>query len=181
MTSTPLSHRAKETKPFVKGRIAPSQIKAIHAVVGKLGLDDETYRHILHSRFSVTSCKDLSWRQAEELLTALNGQGKASAPLSHRKRSVSRVELKYTDMDSRPGFASGAQCRLVDAMWSQVTRAEDEEAQEKALNSFCHRILGVAGLRMVKTWQVEKIIKALEAMGAVHIMRDQIKKEGFTC
>ena len=70
-------------------------------------------------------------------------------------------------MGSRPGFASGAQCRLIDAMWSQVTRAEGEEATEKALNNFCNRIAGVAGLRMVKGWQVEKIVKALEGMGAV--------------
>lgn len=149
-------------KTFVKGRIAPSQIKAIHAVVGKLGLDDEDYRHILHSRYGVTSCKDLTWRQAEELLSNLNGTDKPHpSPLTpHRS-------LKYTDMDSRPGFASGAQCRLIDAMWSQVTRAEGDEDTEKALNSFCHRITGVAGLRMVKTWQVEKIVKALEAMGAI--------------
>lgn len=158
-----MSAPARKQQTFVKGRIAPSQIKAIHAVVGKLGLDDETYRHIMHSRFSVTSCKDLSWRQAEELLEVLNGQGKAG----QAKAAPARHALKYTDMDSRPGFASGAQCRLIDAMWSQVTRAEGDEDREKALNSFCHRITGVAGLRMVKTWQVEKIVKALEAMGAI--------------
>lgn len=155
---------------FIKGHIAPSQVKAIHTVVSKLGMDDETYRHVLHSRFGVTSCKDLSWRKAEELLEALNGEGKAgrtqSAP-THPSSFIPHRPLKYTDLDSRPGFATGAQCRLIDAMWSQVTRAEDEEAREKALNSFCHRISGVAGLRMVKMFQVEKIVKALEAMGAV--------------
>lgn len=158
----------KQAAPFVKGRIAPSQIKAIHAVVGKLGIDDENYRHILHSRYGATSCKDLTWRQAEELLESLNGQGKPgrtqSAPTvgAHRVRPV----LKYTDMDSRPGFASGAQLRLVDAMFHQVTRMEGEEAIEKALNSFVNRIGHVAGIRMVKSWQIEKIVKALEAMGA---------------
>jgi phytoene/squalene synthetase len=69
-------------------------------------------------------------------------------------------------MDSRPGFATGKQLRMLDAMWSQVTRAEDEESKEKALNSFCHRIAGVAGLRMLKIYQVEKIVKALQKMGA---------------
>ena len=166
MTSTSLSpgNAKKQSRPapFVKGRIAPSQIKAIHAVVGKLGIDDENYRHILHSRYGATSCKDLSWRQAEELLESLNGQGKGGRPQSAPTRHI----LKYQDMDSRPGFASGAQLRLVDAMWNQVTRAEGDEAQEKALDSFCRRIAGVAGLRMVKGWQIEKIVKALEAMGA---------------
>lgn len=163
----------KQPAAWVKGTIAPSQIKAIKTVIGKMGMDDEDYRHMLHSRFNgVTSCKDLTWQQAEELLEHLNGQGKNKLhspykPYSKKDHAPYGRNLKYTDMDSRPGFASGAQCRLVDAMWNQVTRAENEEDAEKALNSFCNRILGVAGLRMVKTWQVEKIIKALETMGAV--------------
>lgn len=150
-------------RKFTKGGIAPRQIKAIHAAKGKLGMDDETYRDMLHSRFSATSCKDLTWRQAEELLDALNGRNVET----HRNASLrGRHTLKFTDLDGRPGFATGAQCRLIAAMWGQVSRAEEGEAQEKALNSFCYRICGVAGLRMVKGWQVEKIIKALEKMGA---------------
>ena len=169
--------------PYVKGRIAPSQIKAIHAVKGKLSLDQETYWEMLRNHgCNDRDCndgqpphptsKDLSWRSAEELLEHLNGQGKQKLhspfqPYSRKEHAPYGRSLKYTDMDSRPGFASGAQCRLIDAMWSQVTRAEGEEAIEKALNSFCNRIAGVAGLRMVKGWQVEKIVKALEGMGAV--------------
>lgn len=152
---------ALRKQAFVKGRIAPSQIKAIHTTCSKLGIDDENYRHILHCRYSVTSCKDLSWRQAEDLLETLNGTGNPGRTSSPRHTN------KYTDMDGRPGFANGSQCRLIDAMWSQVSRAEGEDSRDKALNSFVTRITGVAGLRMVKTWQVEKIIKALEAMGAV--------------
>lgn len=151
----------KASTSYVKGRIAPSQIKAIHAVINKLGLDDDAYRELLKGRYNAKSCKDLSWRQAEELLESLNGKPSPSAP--SRRTKV----LKYTDMDGRPGFASGAQLRLIDAMFAQITRAEGEEAIEKALNSFCNRILHVAGLRMVKGWQVEKIVKALEGMGAV--------------
>ena len=152
----------KQPTGWVKGRIAPSQIKAIHTAIHKLGMDDETYRDMLHSRYGVTSCKDLTWRQAEELLTSLNGTAPShTSPASHKSHA-----LKYTDMDGRPGFASGSQLRLVDAMFNQVTRAQGEEAIEKALNSFCNRIAHVAGIRMVKGWQVEKIVRALEAMGA---------------
>lgn len=154
-----MSKAQRKSEPYVKGRIAPSQIKAIHTAIGRLGMDDETYRHMLHSRYGATSCKDLSWQQAEALLAHLNDT-------PHRPRR-SGSTLKYADMDGRPGFATGAQCRLIDAMWNQVTRATDEESAEQALNNFCNRILGVAGLRMVKSWQVEKIVKALEGMGAV--------------
>lgn len=156
-----MSKAAKKTaQAWVKGQIAPSQIKAIHAVVSKLGMDDETYRDMLRARYGVKSCTGLSWRQAEELLASLNGT--ALPVRAHYKGGA----LKYQDMDGRPGFASGAQLRLIDAMFHQVTRAEGEEAIEKALNSFVNRISHVAGLRMLKSWQVEKIVKALEAMGA---------------
>ena len=151
----------KQSQTFVKGEITPRQIKAIHAVVGKLGLDDDHYREILMERYRAKSCKELNWREAEELLGTLNGGPVVGAA------PCGRPPMKYTDMDGRPGFANGGQLRLVDAMWSQVTRTDNEEDKTKALDSFCSRIAKVAGLRMLKAWQVERIVKALEAMGAV--------------
>lgn len=165
--------------------ISPRQVKAIHAATKKLGLDDTTYRARL-ATYGAKTCKDLTWQQAEELLDDLNGknaQGKGRSGLgaqgsgqktltqSPQPRTPSRQQ--YADLDGRPGFASGKQLRLVAAMFSQVTRApaEDPDGREKALNSFCYRIAGVTAMRMVRTYQVEKIVKALEAMGAV-------KKEG---
>lgn len=154
----------RQAQAFVKGAISPRQIKAVHAVVHKLGLDDDNYREILMERFKAKSCKELSWEQAEELLEALNG---APAKGGRPQGSPLRGGLKYTDFDGRPGFANGSQCRLIDALWSQVSRAEEGEAREKALNNFVNRIAHVAGLRMLKSYQVEKIVKALEGMGAV--------------
>lgn len=153
----------KQAIAYVKGTIAPSQIKAIHATSSKLGLDDDTYRAMLLDRYGVDSCKRLTWRQAEELLQGLNGTVVSSGKTCPSHKHA----LKYQNLDGRPGFATGAQCRLIDAMFAQVTRAQCEETIEHALNSFCSRICHVAGLRMVKGWQVEKIVKALESMGAV--------------
>lgn len=152
----------KQARAWVKGEISPSQIKAIHAAIHKLGLDDADYRAILLERFGAQSCKELTWRQAEELLESLNG-----APPTHKSHKTQG--LKYTDFDGRPGFATGAQCRLIAAMFHQVTKCDkDNEAMiGVALNSFVSRICRVAGLRMLKGFQVEQVVKALEAMGAV--------------
>lgn len=158
---------------YTKGRIQPRQIKAIHAAKNKHGIDQSTYWVMLRGygckdrdcgdgQPPHPTSKDLTWSQAEELLDHLNGTSGASRPGRGRGK-----QRPYEDMDGRPGFANGAQCRLIAAMFAQVTRAVGEDAIEKALNSFCNRIVGVAGLRMVKGWQVEKIVKALEAMGAV--------------
>lgn len=144
--------------------IAPSQIKAIHAAVNSLGMDDDDYRAMLRERYKVQSCKDLTLHQAEDLLDDLNR--KAGRPAAAKPGS--KYSKKYSDMDNRPGFASGAQLRLIDAMWAQVSFAEDAEKRERGLNAFCLRIAKVAGLRMLRGYQVERIVKALEAMGAEH-------------
>lgn len=158
--------------------ISGGQIKKLHALANAMGWDKEQYRDNLHAQTRQESSLKLTFNQAAALMDDWESKAVGAGvwkqklhspfkPYGRKEHAPYGRPLKYTDMDSRPGFASGAQCRLIDAMWSQVTRAEGDEDTEKALNSFCHRITGVAGLRMVKTWQVEKIVKALEAMGAV--------------
>ena len=144
--------------------ISPRQIKAIHTALSRHGIADDVYRLRL-ATYGAKSCKDLTRQQAEELLDGLNGKTATS-----HKSPVTSHRLQYSDLDNRPGFASGAQLRLVAAMFAQVTHApaEDPEGREKALNAFVNRITGVAALRMVRTYQVEKIVKALESMGAIH-------------
>lgn len=51
--------------------ISPGQIKAIHALVGRLGWDDDMYRLMLQERYQVATCKALSRIQAGLLLDEL--------------------------------------------------------------------------------------------------------------
>mgnify|MGYP000925851693 CR=1 FL=1 len=135
------------------------QIKAIHALKSKLGLDEGTYRSML-SAYGVKSSKELSWRQAEELIADL--RVKAGQPSDRREAPRKR----YADMGRRPGMATGAQCRLIEAMWAQVSRTAPGEAREAALNKFIKRIAGVEALRFLKALDVQRVIRALEGMGA---------------
>ncbi|WP_298434481.1 regulatory protein GemA [Geobacter sp.] len=144
-------------RPYAKGGIAPRQIKAIHATIGKLGLDDDTYRAMLQDRYHVGSCKDLTWRQAEELLDSLNGKGFSRSP-------ASAPRSRWSELDGRPGMASGAQCRKIAAMWAEVSRMSGDEERERALWSFLRRIVGVDHFRFLRGWQVQKVIAAIEAM-----------------
>jgi len=52
--------------------ITTKQIKAIHAVVNGLGWTDYRYRKLLTALFEVTTCKDLTEKQASILIEALN-------------------------------------------------------------------------------------------------------------
>lgn len=147
---------ARRTAPVKM--IDRGQIKTIHALKGRLGLDENTYRAAL-STYGVESSKGLTWRHAEELIADL--RIKAGQPSDRRRLPRQR----HADMDSRPGMATGAQCRLLEALWSQVSRAE-AGSREIALNHFVKRILGVDALRFIKSYQVEKLVRAMEAMGA---------------
>ena len=140
--------------------ISPRQIKIIHTLKGALGMDRDSYEALLQQVAKddrVTSSKALTWRQAEELIDEL--QTKKGTPSPKGKRP-----LPFADLDGRPGMANGAQCRLMAATWSEVSRAENAEAKSKALDKFIKRIVGVESIRFVKAFQVEKVMKAITTM-----------------
>jgi phage gp16-like protein len=146
-----------------KGRgnpITPRQIKIIHTIKGTLGMEDEAYRWLLQSMFGATSSKGLTWRQAESLIEDLQGKTGQPSP----RKEVKQKALPFADLDGRPGMASGKQCRMIAAMWSEVSRAESAEAKMQALDRFVKRIAGVDSIRFLKGWQVEKVVKAINEM-----------------
>ena len=140
--------------------ISPRQIKIIHTIKTKLGIDDAAYRTLLRG-YAVMTSKDLTWREAEELIGELNQK-------SDVRRETVDVnppdKTRYTEMDGRPGYASGAQCRMIAGMWAGVSRATDDEGRERALFSFLRRICGVDHFRFLKSYQVQKVIKAIQIM-----------------
>lgn len=56
---------------FVKP-ITNLQIRAIHAIINELGINDKNYRGLLGILFNVKSCKDLTEKQASILIDTLN-------------------------------------------------------------------------------------------------------------
>jgi hypothetical protein len=157
------------TKPkrYGKQPISFRQVKIVHTIKNKLGLDEDTYRAMLAGYPGpkgepAGSCKDLTWVQAEQLIEEMQKKtGTPSPPaLSHKGAR----ELKYADLDGRPGMCNGKQARMVAGMWAEVSRAEDEESREKALFKFLRRIVGVDHFRFLKSWQVEKVVKAISEM-----------------
>lgn len=144
--------------------ISPRQVKTIHTIVSKVGMEDGDYRLLLRERFQVTSSKKLTWQQAEELIDELNG--KTGSPSPSALSQGARGPKKWAELDGRPGFASGGQCRLIEAMWSQVSRTEDPAQRETAMFNFLFRILKVSHFRFLRGWMVEKVVRALEGMGA---------------
>jgi hypothetical protein len=143
---------------YSKQKISPRQIKIIHTLAGVLQMDKDTYRDALRITFGVDSSKELTWRQAEELIEDLQRKNGSPSPVKAPRPKP------FADLDGRPGMASGAQCRLMAVSWGEVSRAETAEAKMKALDRFIKRIAGVESIRFVKGFQVEKVMKAIGEM-----------------
>ena len=80
-------------------------------------------------------------------------------------RSCSRNNrLKYEELGRRPGMATPRQLRMIEGMWAGVSRTHKEDHRQRALRKFIFRITHVEDMRFLENWQVQKIIRALEAM-----------------
>lgn len=141
-------------------KITPAQIKKIHALKRALGWDEDLYREILDDRYGVNTSTRLSAQKAADFIRTF--QAKAVELGVWQVRKIKHQGLKRKDT----GYATPRQARLVEALWSQVTRQETEEDSKKALRHFIKRIIGVDDMRFVEKKDVEKLVRALEKMGA---------------
>ncbi len=139
--------------------IEPKQIKIIHVLKGALSLDDSTYRELMRSRFRKDSSKRLTYSEASDLIREMEAAA-MSAGVWRRK------EQKYDRFGNRPGFATPKQLRLIEGLWKDVSRAQNEEDRKTALRHFLVRIVGVEDLRFLEPVHVRKVINALKTMKA---------------
>lgn len=146
---------------YGKQPITRGQKTIIHTLKAKLGMDDAAYRGLLHQMFGVASSTALSWREADDLITELRRKGGEVPP---EVPVQERAPRRWADLDNRPGMATGAQCRMIEAMWAEVSRMPTADERERALWSFLRRICGVDHFRFLKRWQVQKVVAAIEAM-----------------
>lgn len=142
---------------FRKGPASGKQIKVIHALKNAIGMDDASYRLLLQELAGVNSSKALTMGQAEELIEDL--KVKAGQQAWTRKEGG-----RHENLAGRPGMATPAQLRKIEAAWGEVSRAENAEARAKALRTFIQRIAKVSDVRFLDREGAGKVINALEAM-----------------
>ena len=149
----------------------PSQIKIIHTLRAKAGIDEDLYRQMLAKpQFNVNSSTELSFEQANDFIAELY---KASGlkPFQSRPTAKRPKEL-----------ASADQKAMIEGMWKDVSRKTTNADRKKALNHFLERF-GVSHLEWLTRRKVEKVAKALCAMGAkrpeVYLAEiNEMKKQG---
>lgn len=159
----------KSSKP-----ITAAQIKRIHTIKHILGVSDENYRECLDSRFGVSTSKALTVQQAtsfidelEKLALQLQGdryQAKKDEARQKAEEAEAQKPKRFDHLDNRPGMASGAQLRKIEAMWQDISIIPEPEPRARALRQFIKRIVKVADMRFLNSQDAGKVINALSAM-----------------
>ena len=83
--------------------ITRSQIRAIHIALRRQGVEDADYRALLLDGWGVTTCKDLTRRQAHELIQRLPGPP-ARTPRRRREAAPRRLPAGVVRMATRAQF-----------------------------------------------------------------------------
>ncbi len=161
-----MAQTQRKTKP-----ITAAQIKRIHTILHVLGISDENYRAALESRFSVTTCKDLTIQEAKSFLDELEKLAlKTDRERYQTKMNKAAEEFagkqpkRFDNLDNRPGMATGAQLRKIEASWQEISIIPEVEPRARALRRFIQRITGVADIRFLDVEMAGKVINAMTAM-----------------
>lgn len=151
--------------------ITAAQIRRIHTILHVLGISDENYRAALESQFGVTTCKDLTMLEAKSFLDELDKQAlKTDRERYQAKMNKAAEEFagkqpkRFDDLDNRPGMASAAQLRKIEATWQEISIIPEVEPRARALRRFIQRITGVADIRFLDAEMAGKVINAMNAM-----------------
>lgn len=137
-------------------------VTRIKTLQGLAGLGDDDYRALLGG-YGVASCKDLSIVDARRVITFLQ-------EIVDRIPQKRPVPKRYADIGDRlVEMASTRQLRMLEGMWSQVTRQSSSARARSAYSAWLLKRFGIGSAEWIKAVDVGKIKRALEAMGAVKL------------
>ncbi len=133
--------------------ITKYQIRKIHTLKNLLGIDEETYREMLRS-FDVSSSKNLTYTEAKILLEILEDNAE-KANLWIKKG------LKYDDPTRAPFMASGAQRRMIEGLWRELSNEDTDEFAKQSLRAFLRNKFNIEDTAFLTK---KKGIKAIQAI-----------------
>lgn len=121
-------------------------IQLIHVARQKVGMDEATYRALLHDRFGVASSTALDIRQRQQLLDHFKTLG---------FKVVSKKPVRT--------LADDPQSKLIRSLWLQLHEAgKVRNPDESALAAFVKRQAKVDALQWLSSAQASKVIEELK-------------------
>lgn len=137
--------------------------RKLHTLKGKLGMSEDDYRAML-AEYGVDTSKDLAYVEYRELVGRLENTAVAAGVWERLEYRKAEPQKRFEDLGRRPGMASPAQLRKIEAMWAAVSRADTTTARRKALDHFLSNRFGVDRVEWLPFETVPKVIRALSAM-----------------
>lgn len=110
--------------------ITPAQVKAVHVALHRLGIGDDEYRAMLKD-WNVTTCKDLTRRQASDLIARLgrplaNPPGSRPKPAAKRRISNPAETPPAEDGDGVIRLSTNAQRNLIHGLAGEIAWESDD-------------------------------------------------------
>lgn len=135
--------------------ITRDQVRAIHVELGRRGIDDDAYRALLRGEYGAASCKELTRREASELLTRL-GRRLPRPPGVQAPRAEPPAPAPEPLPPGVERLATPAQRRLIDDL------ARELRWDEAHLAAWLRANQGLARVRTSgEAWRVIEGLKAM--------------------
>lgn len=134
--------------------ITISQIKKIHILKNIIGLDDETYLKMLKS-FDVITSKKLTLGEATILIDILEEQAIAMGRWQKRNK-------KYSDLTRSNNMASGAQLRMIEAMWREISYFDTDKFAKKSLRKYLKQKFKTDDIMFLTKTKANKVIHSIK-------------------
>lgn len=140
---------------FKQADLARREIQLIHVARQQTGMDDDTYRAMLHDRFGVASSKDMDWKQRKQLLDYFKTQG-------FKVRSTGKATGAVKAKPSR-ALADDAESRKIRSLWILLHElGAVRNPSEEALAVYVKRLTKVDALQWVNGEQARTLIETLK-------------------
>jgi len=154
--------------------ISPGQVKMIHALASRLAIDENAYRAALKSRFGVTTSKTMTMDQAGELIDEWELEAIRQRLWTINVKHERYVDLFIANKKDTPttkthgirngNMASWKQLGKINNLWLSLTKMDDYQKRDKALNAFVLRIAKVSDVRFLDMDGARGVIAALTKM-----------------
>lgn len=142
----------------------PEQRRLIGYLRKILCIGADVYYEMLWNTYGVESSKDLNKNQADRIIAQLKnkaiGLGKWQPRSKYAFKKTKFDNLKDRDINS----PTSKQLRMIDAMWTDVSRQTNDIKRANAFNKFLQRITGKSGIRFLVKSDIQKVVKALKNM-----------------
>jgi hypothetical protein len=131
--------------------ITKQQIKLIKLAQSQLGIDTETkIEH--YAQFNATSCKQLEYKEAQELIEFYVKKG-------FKIKSNEKGKSKYEELKKRSDeFATPKQLRMLEALW----RTKADKPTDENLQKFIKNQVGISSITFLLKSHVRKLVTIIK-------------------